>query len=86
MTLRLFLLLAGVIFVTGSGWAAHAQEARPICSLPKGRAYTLGTTIVHQERFYRCLRVFGPDMKEAGVAWVEVEKSAARWVTPRTAR
>ena len=63
-----------------------AAQTRPLCSLSNGQSRPLGVTIAHKERFYRCLTVFDADMNVAGAAWVEVEKQATRWVTPREAR
>ena len=79
-------MLLIVVAASGGRMVTNAAQIRPLCSALNGQAWPLGVTIVHNERFFRCLTVFDAKMNPSGAAWVEVEKQATRWVTPRAAQ
>jgi hypothetical protein len=44
-----------------------------VCSRPENLRYSKGAVVRFGGSTYRCSNIFGPDLRPAGVAWVEVE-------------
>ena len=48
-----------------------------LCTLPTDRGYSLGAMVKYQDEYYKCVKVYGENMKPAGAAWIVIDKPTA---------
>jgi hypothetical protein len=72
LSVALLLGAGGVVWATGT----QAQNA-PLCTLPGKATYSPGALVRHEQQVYRCMFVFGEELKPAGVAWIKMEPTFA---------
>jgi hypothetical protein len=51
-------------------------KAGKLCTLPEDVAYSRGAYVKYQNVRYRCVAVYGENMKPAGLGWVEADSTA----------
>lgn len=52
---------------------AASQAPTELCTMPVTGSYSPGALVRHEDTVYRCLYVFGAELKPAGVAWVKMD-------------
>lgn len=86
-----FTLCTVVALSIAAGVASHTQAAAAqdaaqmktmlsegrLCTLPTDRGYSLGAMVKYQDEYYKCVKVYGENMKPAGAAWIVIEKPTA---------
>lgn len=75
------LAMLGIVAATGS--IAYAvspgQTVEPVrkglCSMPGRSAYSPGALARHENSVYRCVYVYGDNLRTTGVAWVKMTET-----------
>ena len=73
--------LASVAIVQSAVRPASAyQQAQELCTMPQDLRYSPGALERRDGEVYRCLFVFGENLKPAGVAWIKMVKQGDAFV------